>query len=173
MIGKMRKKAKGFTLIELMIVVAIIGILAAVAIPAFLKYIKKSKTSEAGINLRKIYDGEITYYSEEHTDSAGQPQARQYVSCDRTPATASIQAQKALGTWTGGWADIQFGTDSYVAYSYVVNSTGTGSSAVFTAMANGDLDGDGTLSSFWRIGSFNTNIGEPAGTALLKTDELE
>ena len=45
---------KGFTLIELMIVIAIIGILAAVAIPMYSDYTKKSRTSEVAVNLKEV-----------------------------------------------------------------------------------------------------------------------
>lgn len=60
----MLRKAKGFTLIELMIVVAIIGILAAIAIPNFIKFQCRSKQSEAKVNLKALYVAEEAYYSE-------------------------------------------------------------------------------------------------------------
>jgi len=66
MLSKLRSKkgTKGFTLIELMIVVAIIGILAAIAIPNFLRFQAKSRTSEAKTNLKAIYIAQNTYYGE-------------------------------------------------------------------------------------------------------------
>ena len=62
----MLKGKKGFTLIELMIVVAIIGILAAIAIPNFLKFQAKSKQSEAKANLGAIFTGQISYFGEQN-----------------------------------------------------------------------------------------------------------
>ena len=59
-----KKGKKGFTLIELMIVVAIIGILAAIAIPNFLRFQAKSKQSEAKGNLGGIFTAEIAYQGE-------------------------------------------------------------------------------------------------------------
>lgn len=64
MAKKLKRTNKGFTLIELMIVVAIIGILAAIAIPNFLRYQAKTKQSEAKTNLSSIWTAQITYFGE-------------------------------------------------------------------------------------------------------------
>ena len=61
---KSLRSNKGFTLIELMIVVAIIGILAAIAIPNFLRYQAKSRQSEAKTNLGAVFVAETAYFSE-------------------------------------------------------------------------------------------------------------
>src|SRR5688500_7990673 len=80
------KNQKGFTLIELMIVVAIIGVLAAVAIPQFLDMMKSSKRSEAEINLDAIKKG-AKAYAPEH---AGYPIGN----ADPTPAQACCQSAR-------------------------------------------------------------------------------
>ena len=51
----LRPKVGAFTLIELMVVIAIIGVLASIAIPAFKGYIHRSKTAEAGANIKSLY----------------------------------------------------------------------------------------------------------------------
>src|SRR5512134_2969516 len=66
MLSRLRNR-KGFTLIELMIVVAIIGILAAIAIPNFLKFQAKSKQSEAKTNLKAVLTAETSYFGEYNT----------------------------------------------------------------------------------------------------------
>jgi len=153
----MLKNRKGFTLIELMIVVAILGILAAVAIPAFLKYIKRSKTSEATMNVRKLYDGSVSYFSSEHVDSDGEIlEARFPDSSGPKPTVATIGATKVeVNDWDtdSTFEALQFSVADPLYYAYQYDSEGTENTSRFTTSAFGDLDGDGSYSTFVRFGS--------------------
>ena len=143
----LRKGVKGFTLIELMIVVAIIGILAAIAIPNFLRFQLKSKTSEAKVNLAAIRTAEESYLAEFGS----------YVTTASTPGTLP-GATKAAFTGGGlasfntlGWAP-----EGSVFFQYGVLSSGL----AYTADAQGDIDGDMVV-QIW--GYVHTN---PAGVGI-------
>ncbi|MBW1709809.1 MAG: prepilin-type N-terminal cleavage/methylation domain-containing protein [Deltaproteobacteria bacterium] len=70
MLSKMRKGEKGFTLIELMIVVAIIGILAAIAIPQFASYRQRAQDSAAKSALKNLATAQENYYAQNNIYAA-------------------------------------------------------------------------------------------------------
>ena len=133
------KKQKGFTLIELMIVVAIIGILAAVAIPAFLEYMKSGKASEVDLSLNRIAKSAKTY----RVRSGGFPAATDDPATPGTGACATADHMYAAGTFAapagGNFELIEFQVEDKFRFDYA----DTGGAAAFTATGTADTDCDG------------------------------
>jgi type IV pilus assembly protein PilA len=146
------KARKGFTLIELMIVVAIIGILAAIAIPNFLRFQLKSKTSEGKVNLAAIRTAEEAYLAE----------FGQYVACADNPGVAGLTSMKQ--TWVTpavGFDTIGWGPEGDVFFSYAVAVGGNG----YTASAAADIDGNLMQQQAWAYAKPNAGVRVPADPA--------
>lgn len=127
----------GFTLIELMIVVAIIGILAAIAIPGYANYQMRSKTSEAKILLTTIAMAQIAYHGEFDV----------FVACGANPAVDPGSQKHEWDSENEDFVEIGFAPkDTHVYYQYA--SVSADPKLDFTATATGDLDSDGTLAVF-------------------------
>jgi prepilin-type N-terminal cleavage/methylation domain-containing protein len=73
-----RRLSLGFSLIELMLVVCMIGILSSIAGVAYMRYVKKSRTAEAVSHLQKMWTGAMSYFEADHADNAGRVLDKQF-----------------------------------------------------------------------------------------------
>jgi type IV pilus assembly protein PilA len=140
------RRNDGFTLTELVIAVAIIGMLAAMAIPNFMRYQARARRGEAYANLASIARAERSYYAEKgiYYEALTQP----------NPGGSGVN----LGADTHGWdaaataeyAALGWEPEGRVRYAYDINTGATSCSCddtCFTATGYGDVDNDDILSA--------------------------
>jgi type IV pilus assembly protein PilA len=184
----MRKRGRatsGFTLAELMIVVAIVGMLAAVALPAFMRNARRAKTSEATLQIQKMYVASRSYIIEEAMARGSTvPIPHQFP--DSAPVTPAVSCCAYAGhkclpsplIWTlTTWDQLKFAMDDPHYYQYEYESTGTagaGPGSRFTARAYGDLDCDGNLSTFEMTGEWTAAELDVSGSGgIFRNQDIE
>ena len=160
-----------------MLAVTILGLLASLAIPAYVRFIRRSKTSEAVVNVRRMFDGAVTCYQMDSVTRAGEGQSPRFpASVGPTPAVNSCCGPGGINRCPANadlftdfsWNKLNFSISDPHYYWYTFESKGDGATAEFTARASGNLDCDQVYSTFERLGYVDLSGGVTGGAGMFK-----
>jgi prepilin-type N-terminal cleavage/methylation domain-containing protein len=173
------KRRDGFTLIEMLIVVAIIGVLAAVAIPSFMSYTYRARASEAVVFLGEIRQRQEAYIAEHGVYCSASAAAGSAIDSGAWNPT-TIPANGEAVSWDStadDWDQLGASPDGLVRFRYRTTAGGpgttpgvpgyTGNEFWFVAQAEGDLDDDGETVVFEAYSAANhIFVGDDTGAPL-------
>ena len=169
---RFRRAVAGFTLLELMVSLAIIAILATVAIPQFSHHMRMARTTEATLMLDVMKKGATAYYASPRTLADGTRLPCQFPGAVAITPAAGSCCDPAVDKDADGrcdedphafdkptWEALNFGLASQHVFQYDFRANGTLSAANATMSAYGDQDCDGVMSTFHLVLD-----GDPAAT---------
>lgn len=168
-------------LIVVVIVAFVLGVLAAIAVPSFMKYMRRAKTTEAAPNLKKIFDGAKGYYEKgavvgDVAQGTGlELQFPESVGLTPIKPCCRQSGKKCHNTdWSSPtWEAIGFEISDPHYFQYRFSSTGRLRRAQFTAGAHADLDCDGIFSTWERTGTVDAQERVVGAASVYQNQPLE
>jgi prepilin-type N-terminal cleavage/methylation domain-containing protein len=143
---KRARKQRGFTLIEVMMVAAILGVLSSVAVPTLLQFAARARKAE-----RNVVMTAVARSAQDFLGRNGSLPVNPGIPWNPAPVPGLVKHQ--LDVNAGGWRDLQLKIDGSLYYRYTYNVNG----ATLNVVAEGDVDGDGVVAT--RIATYQVQNG--------------